>query len=48
MCLLVALLHAIAVSRHAGLYPALAPVELCAILLSVLFIGPGKYSVDKT
>lgn len=27
---------------------ALAALELCAILLGLLFVGPGKYSVDKT
>jgi putative oxidoreductase len=48
LCLIVALLHAFDAVRHGTMQAALLPVELCAILLSVLFIGPGKYSVDKT
>ena len=45
-CLAVAILHAFGASRN--LHTALLPTEVCAVLLSVLFIGPGKYSVDKT
>ncbi|MFN2475586.1 MAG: DoxX family protein [Chthoniobacterales bacterium] len=30
-----------------GLHAALAAIELCLILLGLLFVGPGKYSVDK-
>ena len=26
----------------------LAAIELCLILVGLLFVGPGKYSVDKT
>ena len=26
----------------------LAAIELCAILVGLLFVGPGKYSVDKS
>lgn len=31
-----------------GFRAALAAVELCAVLTGLLFVGPGKYSVDKT
>ena len=48
LCLIVATLHAIDSMRGSALHAALLPIELCAILLSLLFIGPGKYSVDKT
>src|SRR3954453_10722764 len=33
---------------HAGIRDALVPLELGAMLLGLLFVGPGKYSVDKT
>lgn len=46
VCLVVALLHAFSAGRN--LHALLVPLELVAILLSLLFIGPGKYSVDKT
>ena len=26
----------------------LAAIELCVVLVGLLFVGPGKYSVDKT
>lgn len=42
----VALVHTLGVLDN-GLRAALAPVELCLILLGLLFVGPGKYSVDK-
>jgi putative oxidoreductase len=45
-CLAVAIVYALMTSR--GFHGALVPLELCLVLLSVLFIGPGKYSVDKT
>lgn len=31
-----------------GFRATLAAVELSAVLLGLLFVGPGKYSVDKT
>jgi putative oxidoreductase len=46
VCLIIALLHVFAAGRN--LHALLIPIELVAVLLSVLFIGPGKYSVDKT
>ncbi len=47
ICLLVAILHAVG-SAKAGTHGAFLPIEFCAVLLSTLLIGPGKYSVDKT
>lgn len=45
----VALVNAVAVSRQEhGIYPALVPVEAVIILVCLAFIGPGKYSVDKS
>ncbi len=38
--------YTIAVWRIGSL-PVYASLELCIILLSLLFIGPGKFSVDK-
>lgn len=46
-CLIVALLHMLASSKGADPHAVLPHLEICATLLSVLFIGPGKYSVDK-
>jgi putative oxidoreductase len=31
-----------------GIRGSLAAVELCLILVGLLFVGPGKYSVDKS
>jgi putative oxidoreductase len=46
-CLVVAFLQTIAVSKGANMHAVLPHLEVCAVLLSVLFIGPGKYSVEK-
>lgn len=41
--------YALGAMHHgSGFRPALAAVELCAVLVGLLFVGPGKYSVDKT
>ena len=37
-----------AVNGAGGLRGTLAAVELCCVLAGLLFVGPGKYSVDKT
>jgi putative oxidoreductase len=34
--------------RHEGWGAASHPVELAILFLSLIFIGPGKYSVDKS
>jgi putative oxidoreductase len=42
------LVHAIAVLKGSvGLHPALSALETCVVLFSLLFVGPGKFSVDK-
>ena len=43
-----ALGHAIAVYTGTGFRAALPSMEMCFVLAGMLFIGPGKYSVDKT
>ncbi len=49
LVLAITLVHMLGVlDRSGSLRPALAAVELCLILLGLLFVGPGKYSVDKT
>ena len=40
--------HAIGVKHGAGFRAALPSIEMCFVLAGVLFVGPGKYSVDKT
>ncbi len=49
LVLAITLVHTLGAMHSAGGFRlALAAVELCAILLGLLFVGPGKYSVDKT
>jgi len=43
-----ALGYALAVYAGSGFRAALASIEMCFVLAGMLFIGPGKYSVDKT
>jgi len=43
-----ALGYAIAVYTGTGFRTALPSIEMCFVLAGMLFIGPGKYSVDKT
>jgi putative oxidoreductase len=46
--LIVTLVHLIALwSARGGLYGRLPALEMSILLLSLLFVGPGKYSVDK-
>ena len=47
MVLLLAIPHAITVYGGPGFRAALPSFEICFVLLGLLFIGPGKYSVDK-
>jgi putative oxidoreductase len=44
----VAIGHAIAVYKGTGFRVALPSIEMCFVLAGLLFIGPGKSSVDKT
>jgi putative oxidoreductase len=46
LVLAVTLVHLIAV-WDSGFYTRLPALEMAILLLSVLFVGPGKYSVDK-
>lgn len=49
LALAITIVHAITVSKGAaGFHAALAASESAIILVSLLFIGPGKFSVDKT
>jgi putative oxidoreductase len=45
----ITLVHTIGAFSGGGTFRGnLAAIELCVILLGLLFVGPGKYSVDKT
>jgi putative oxidoreductase len=46
--LVLAIGHAIGVKHGSGFRIALPSIEMCFVLAGVLFVGPGKYSVDKT
>jgi uncharacterized membrane protein YphA (DoxX/SURF4 family) len=47
--LIVTLVHVVALWNAAGgFYRLLPALEMSILLLSLLFIGPGKYSVDKS
>jgi putative oxidoreductase len=48
LVLLLAVGHALAVCKGTGFRVALPSIEMCFVLAGMLFIGPGKYSVDKT
>jgi putative oxidoreductase len=47
LLLILAIGHAIGVKHGSG-RTALPSIEMCFVLAGILFIGPGKYSVDKT
>jgi putative oxidoreductase len=46
--LVMAIGHAIGVKHGSGFRTALPSIEMCFVLAGILFVGPGKYSVDKT
>ena len=48
LVLVLAIGYAIAVDKGTGFRVALPSIEMCFVLAGLLFIGPGKYSVDKT
>ncbi len=48
LCLVLAIIRAVSITKGTGLFIALPSLELCVILASLMFIGPGRYSVDKT
>jgi putative oxidoreductase len=48
LVLVLAIGHAVAVYKGTGFRVALPSIEMCFVLAGLLFVGPGKYSVDKT
>ena len=48
LVLVLAIAHAITVYKGTGFRVALPSIEICFVLAGLLFIGPGKHSVDKT
>jgi putative oxidoreductase len=48
LVLFLAIGHALAVTKGTGFRNALPSIEICLVLAGILFVGPGKYSVDKT
>lgn len=48
LVLVLAIGHAISLYKENGFLVALPTIEMCAVLIGILFVGPGKYSVDKT
>ena len=48
LVLVLAIGHAMAVYKGSGFRVALPSIEMCFVLAGILFVGPGKYSVDKT
>lgn len=48
LVLVLAIGHAFSVYEGTGFRFALPSIEMCFVLAGILFIGPGKYSIDKT
>jgi putative oxidoreductase len=48
LVLILAVCHAISVYKGTGFRVVLPSIEMCFVLAGLLFVGPGKYSVDKT
>ena len=48
LVLILAIGHALKVYYGTGFRGAFPSIEMCVVLIGILFIGPGKYSVDKT
>lgn len=47
LLLALAIIYALSVERSSGFHIALPSIEMCFILAGLLFVGPGKFSVDK-
>ena len=46
--LIITVIHLVALWDNSGdFYARLPALEMSILLLSLLFVGPGKYSVDK-
>ncbi|MEP6686514.1 MAG: DoxX family protein [Verrucomicrobiota bacterium] len=48
LVLAITLVHVAVAKGALGFHGAIPAVETAIVLVSLLFIGPGKYSVDKT
>jgi putative oxidoreductase len=48
LILVLALGHAIGGYAASGFRTTLPSIEMCFVLVGLLFVGPGTYSVDKT
>lgn len=48
LLLVLAIGHAIGVTKGVSFRLALPSIEICFVLAGILFVGPGQYSVDKT
>ena len=49
LVLAITIVHTLGALDRTGSYrAALGAIELCLILSGLLFVGPGKYSIDKT
>jgi putative oxidoreductase len=48
LLLVLAVGHAIGVTKGASFRVAMPSIEICFVLAGILFVGPGKYSIDKT
>jgi putative oxidoreductase len=48
LMLVFAIVHAIGAKHGNSFRTAVPSIEMCFILAGILFVGPGKYSVDKT
>jgi putative oxidoreductase len=46
--LAVTLVHLVSIWGNGGFHARMPGLEMAILLLSLLFVGPGKYSVDKT
>jgi putative oxidoreductase len=48
LALVLTILQTLAIYKSLGVQTALPVIQMCLVLTSLLFIGPGKFSVDKT
>lgn len=49
LVLVITIVHTLGALDRTGSYrAALGAIELCLILTGLLFVGPGKFSIDKT
>lgn len=48
LVLAITLVHTVGALDSGSIRGNLAAIELCVMLVGLLFVGPGKYSADKT